>query len=488
MARSDIPKAAVIGLSRFGFGARPGDWAAFKGDLRGALLEEVALKVVTTPQAENIVPAPEAYRRLRAAREELKALRVRTAQADEGSPAPSAPNQSAAGPAEPMADGSQSSSRADALTARRELVRELFQAETLARVEAGAKARIGFAERLVLFWSNHFCVSARKAGLLRVLAGPYEREVIRPHIFGRFADMLLAAAKHPAMLVYLDNEQSIGPNSKGGQRSQKGLNENLAREIVELHTLGVDGGYTQEDVTSLARILTGWRFARKDNEFTAEGRFFFNPNLHEPGDHTLLNKVYRQSGAAQGEEALLALANHPSTARHIAKKLAVHFVSDTPDPMLVKRLETTFRDTGGDLSAVSRALIEAPEAWTEDTSKLRTPYEFLIASIRATGITMKAPQINGALLAMGQPLWSPPGPNGFSDISTVWVSPEGMKARLDFAARLAQFVPGDAKPGELLDDVLGPLASDETRHAISRCESRTQGFALLLMSPEFQRR
>ncbi len=338
------------------------------------------------PQAENVVPAVEAYGRLRAVREELRALRARTPQADGGSPAQAAPNQQATATAEPMADGPQNTSRADAQAARRQLVRDLFQAETLARVDAAVKARTGFAERLVLFWSNHFCVSARKAGLLRVLAGPYEREVIRPHVFGRFADMLLAAAKHPAMLVYLDNEQSIGPNSKQGQRTQKGLNENLAREIIELHTLGVDGGYSQEDVTSFARILTGWRFARRDNEFTGEGRFFFNPNQHEPGDHKVLNKVYRQNGIAQGEEALLALATHPSTARHIAKKLAVHFVSDTPDPALVKRLETTFRDTGGDLGAVSRALIEAPEAWTEDAAKLRTPYEFLIASIRATGI------------------------------------------------------------------------------------------------------
>jgi uncharacterized protein (DUF1800 family) len=371
---------------------------------------------------------------------------------------------------------------------RREVIRELFQAEMLGRLQAASDAQTGFGERLVLFWSNHFCVSVRKAGVLRILAGPYEREAIRPHVFGRFADMLLAVEKHPAMLVYLDNEQSIGPNSKGGQRTQKGLNENLAREIMELHTLGVDGGYTQEDVTSLARILTGWRFARKDNAAAEEGHFAFQANLHEPGEQKLLGVAYRENGASQGEDALLTLARHPSTARHIAHKLAVHFVSDTPDPALVGRLEKTFRDSEGDLAAVSRALIESPEAWAAEPAKLRTPYEFLAASVRVMGVTMQAPQINGALMSMGQPLWSPPGPNGFPDVTAAWASPEGMKARLDFAARFAQSIPGDTKPSDVLDDVLGPIVSSDTRTAVARAESRAQGFALLLMSPEFQRR
>ncbi len=368
------------------------------------------------------------------------------------------------------------------------VVRDVFQTETLARLQAANTPLAGFGERLVWFWSNHFCISARKAGAVRILAGAYEREVIRGHLFGRFEDMLLAAEKHPAMLFYLDNQESIGPHSRGGQRQQKGLNENLAREIMELHTLGADGGYTQDDVTALARILTGWRFARKDNRFGEEGRFVFNPNLHEPGDHQVLGVVYRESGGAQGEEALLALARHPSTARHIARKLATHFVSDTPAPALTGRLESSFRQTGGDLAAVSRALIEAPEAWEGEPAKLRSPYEFLAASVRATGVDMKAPQINGALMSMGQPLWSPPGPNGFPDRTAAWLSPEGIKARLDFAARFAQSVPGTAKPTDVLEETIGPIASDHTRTAVTRAESRAQGFAILLMSPEFQRR
>ncbi len=477
--RMEVEKVTVLGLSRFGLGARPGDLARIGSGIREALLEEIPAKATGVPAAGGLLSSAEAFHRLRLEQEEAKALR-------EAKPAPGAGESKEEQPA-PKTDGMPKDEAGRKQPLRR-AVREVFQAETLARLEAAKAPVAGFGERLVLFWSNHFCISARKSGADRILAGAYEREVIRPHVFARFEDMLLAAEKHPAMLVYLDNEQSMGPNSRGGQRQQKGLNENLAREILELHTLGVDGGYTQEDVTSLARIITGWRFARNDNQFGEEGHFVFNPNLHEPGDHKLMGVVYREDGEAQGEEALLTLARHPSTARHIARKLATHFVSDTPDPALVSRLEKAFRDTGGDLTAVSRALVEAPEAWAGEPQKLRTPYEFLAASVRATGVPMKAPQINGALMSMGQPLWSPPGPNGFPDQSSAWVSPEGMKARLDFAARFAQFVPGDSKPTELLEEIIGPIASNHTRTAVARAESRAQGFAILFMSPEFQRR
>ena len=472
MARAEEQRLTVVGLNRFGLGARPGDLSGIGSNIREALLQEVVSKTTAVSARENLLSSAEAFLRLKAERDEVKSLQDKnpaSADAKKASPDPQATTEDVKNPP-------------------RRVVREIFQAETIARLDAAKQAPTGFAERLVLFWSNHFCISARKAGAVRIMAGAYEREVIRPHVFGRFEDMLLAAEKHPAMLVYLDNEQSIGPSSRGGQRQQKGLNENLAREIMELHTLGVGGGYTQDDVTAFARVLTGWRFARQASLFGEEGHFVFNPNLHEPGNHKIMGVVYRDDGVRQGEAALLALARHPSAARHIARKLATHFVSDTLSEALVSRLETTFRKTQGDLSAVSRALIEAPEAWSEEPSKLRTPYEFLAASVRATGVPMKAPQINGALMSMGQPLWSPPGPNGFSDQSSVWISPEGMKARLNFAARFAQFVPGDKKPTEALDLVLGPIASDHTRMAVARAESREQGFALLLMSPEFQRR
>ncbi|MGO9867996.1 MAG: DUF1800 domain-containing protein, partial [Rhodomicrobium sp.] len=380
MASIEVRKATVTGLNRFGLGARPGDLAKIGGGIREVLLDEVAERAAGANAAAGLLPSSEAFNRLRMQQEEIKALReakqaVSPAGNMAGQPAAGDNMHNAAGPKAALPN----------------VVREVFQAETLARLEAAKASNAGFSERLVLFWSNHFCVSARKAGAVRILAGAYEREVIRGHLFGRFEDMLLAAEKHPAMLVYLDNQESIGPHSRGGLRQQKGLNENLAREIMELHTLGADGGYTQEDVTALAKILTGWRFARNDNQFGEEGRFVFNPNLHEPGDHKLLGVVYRESNSAQGEQALLALARHPSTARHIARKLATHFVSDSPAPALVGRLETTFRKTGGDLAAVSRALIEAPEAWAGEPAKLRTPYEFLAASVRATGVEMKTP-------------------------------------------------------------------------------------------------
>lgn len=292
MARTEEQKSTVIGLNRFGLGARPGDLSTIGNNIREAFLQEIAAKTAIVPAKENLMPAAEAFRRLKAEREEIKAQQERVARAQakpiSGSPAASHP-----------ALVPDAMPKEEAKNPLRRVVREIFQAETAARLEAAKQALTGFAERLVLFWSNHFCVSARKAGVVRVMAGAYEREVIRPHVFGRFEDMLLAAGKHPAMLVYLDNVQSIGPRSRGGQRQQKGLNENLAREIMELHTLGVDGGYTQEDVTSFARVLTGWRFAQQASPFGEEGHFVFNPNLHEPGNHTVMGAVYREDGARQ---------------------------------------------------------------------------------------------------------------------------------------------------------------------------------------------
>jgi uncharacterized protein (DUF1800 family) len=477
MASKASQELTVKGLGRFGLGAHPDSLARIGGGIREFLAEEISAK----PQAgEHLPTSAEALRNLRLEREQIRTLRLAKAETP-----PIAATGAIAPEPKPGADQAKPNQPSEPI---RRAVREVFQAETLARIEAAKQAPVGFRERLVLFWSNHFCISARKGGGVRIVAGAYEREVIRPHVFGRFEDMLLAAEKHPAMLLYLDNQQSIGPNSRGGQRQQRGLNENLAREILELHTLGVDGGYNQEDVTALARILTGWRFAREPSAGENEGRFAFNANLHEPGDHKLLGAVYREEDDRQGEDALRSLARHPSTARHIAAKLAVHFVADNPDPELISRLERTFLNSGGDLAAVSRALIAAPEAWAGEPSKLRTPYEYLAASVRASGVAMKAPEINSALTSMGQPLWSPPGPNGFPSDSAAWISPEGLKARLDFAERFAQAWPGDVKPVEVAEAILGASASGHTLTAIARAGSRAQGFALLMMAPEFQRR
>jgi uncharacterized protein (DUF1800 family) len=232
MARAEEQRLTVVGLNRFGLGARPDHLSSIGSNIREALLQEVAAKNAAVPATEKLSASEEAFRRLKAEREEINAL--------QGHKAPADPKDAPANQQQLQANDTRP--KEEVQNPIRRVVREIFQAETNARLEAAKQAPTGFAERLVLFWSNHFCISARKAGAVRIMAGAYEREVIRLHVFGRFEDMMLAAEKHPAMLVYLDNEQSIGPRSRGGQRRQKGLNENLAREIMELHTLGVDGG------------------------------------------------------------------------------------------------------------------------------------------------------------------------------------------------------------------------------------------------------
>src|SRR5258706_2824525 len=240
---------------------------------------------------------------------------------------------------------------------------------------------IGFVERLVWFWSNHFCISADK---IPSMTGAYEREAIRPHVLGRFADMLLAVESHPAMLFYLDNSASIGPNSVAGINRSRGLNENLAREILELHTLGVRSGYSQDDVTRFAYVLTGWTFLEPGNPKNG-GEFVFIPRLHEPGAQEVVGKTYADGGVAQGRAVLADLARHPATATHIATKLARHFVADEPPPALVTRLAQRFRDTDGDLKEMAKALVAAPETWSPSRAKLKRPSERLMAMARATG-------------------------------------------------------------------------------------------------------
>ena len=237
------------------------------------------------------------------------------------------------------------------------IIQKTFRAEALARLQRATLAECGFGERLVAFWSNHFCISASKGGLARMWAGSFEREAIRPHVFGRFADMLRAVEQHPAMLFFLDNQQSFGPDSRAGRNRKRGLNENLAREIMELHTLGVDGGYTQDDVTALARIITGWTFAGRQGQLGTPGSFVFNANAHQPGAQLLLGKIYENNGLAQGEAALADIARHPATAKFIATKFVRHFVADDPPPALVARLMQVFSKSGGDLKALAAALL-----------------------------------------------------------------------------------------------------------------------------------
>ena len=369
------------------------------------------------------------------------------------------------------------------------IIQKTFRAEALARLQRAVIADCGFVERLVVFWSNHFCISANKGGLARMWAGSFEREAIRPHVLGRFGDMLKAVEQHPAMLFFLDNQQSLGPDSRAGQNRNRGLNENLAREIMELHTLGVGGGYTQDDVTSLARIITGWTFAGRQGQLGTPGTFVFNANAHQPGAQRVMGKVYQANGVAQGEAVLSDIARHPSTAKFIATKFSRHFVADDPPQALVARLQDVFTRTDGDLRALAIALLDSNEAWQAPLGKMRSPYEFLVASGR---LLARNPEDPGPYLSslnvLGQPLWSPAGPNGFPDSNAAWAAPEGMKLRLDISAQIASRLAAGTDPRDLLELAVADAASEDTRRTIERAESRQQALALLLMSPEFQRR
>lgn len=332
------------------------------------------------------------------------------------------------------------------------------------------------------FWSNHFCVNADAT----VMAGAYEREAIRPYALGRFADMLQAAESHPAMLVYLNNALSIGPGSVAGINRDRGLNENLAREIFELHTLGVRTDYSQADVTNLAKILTGWTLRQTASDPDHGDEFMFLGRAHEPGPQTVMGREYPDSGVKQGHVVLTDLARHPATARHVATKLARHFVADEPPAVLVDRLKSRFLDTDGDLKELARALVAAPEAWAPEQAKIKRPAEWVVAALRATGQNGDIGRIIGGLNLLGEPLWRPPAPKGFPDSNAAWL--DGLSQRLDVANAFAQRVGDQLDPHAVAEATIGTLASAETRAAIDRAASKPQALTMLLMAPEFLRR
>jgi uncharacterized protein (DUF1800 family) len=471
---------AALALSRFGLGARDGSLAAVSPDPRGALRDEVTGRKLGMPTGPELRSTPELLVDLFAFLRERNLERQRKAPAAQTTP--QSPNAM-----QPM-PGAQPAPMAMNLPQR------VFLAEVNARFNGTTRdPLIGFPERLTMFWTNHFAVAVSKSPLLRTAAGAFEREAIRPNVFGRFENMLLAVETHPAMLAFLDNEQSIGPDSRAGARSKRGLNENLAREIMEFHTLGVDGGYTQVDVTSLARIITGWTIERGQRGVGGAllgepGTFVFNTNAHEPGAQTLLGVSYSDNGVEQGRAALRALARHPSTAKHVAYKLVRHFVADRPPPALVARLADTFTRTRGELSAVYLALIESDEAWNPELVKIRSPLEYVVALLRASGERPQPQRIAGVLNELGQPIWNPSGPNGFSDKVDAWASPEGLATRIDVANLIAAAVRGDDDPRRVARSLLGPLLSSHTDEAMARAEDRKQALALAYLSPEFQRR
>jgi uncharacterized protein (DUF1800 family) len=485
-------EAAALALHRFGFGPARDSIAAIAADPRGALLSDLdrpgaGYLAARLPSSVAAARAISDFRAEEQAKAKLAQRAKKDAEANNASAnfdcrkAPSAPP-CAAPPVQNDAGNQQPPQ-----PPQPPLPQQIFQNEATARYEAAVGADIGFVERLVWFWSNHFCISADKD---IAMVGAYEREAIRPRVLGRFGDMLAAVESHPAMLYYLDNVRSMGADSIAGINGDKGLNENLAREILELHTLGVRSGYSQGDVTSFANVLTGWTSTdAADPEHG--GEFLFNKRLHEPGEQTVLGKFYAQSGVDQGRAVLADFAHHSATAQHIAQKLARHFVADEPPPPLVAKLAKAFKDSDGDLKTVAKALATADEAWTPARTKLKRPSEWIVSMLRLTNASLNAGaawnigRVLGVQATLGESLWRPPAPNGWPDTEAAWM--DGVPHRLDIANEFAGRLPY-ADPAALLDSGLGPLASRDTRETIARAESRTQALALLVMTPEFLRR
>ena len=469
MADRDLE--AAIAATRFGLGARPGEIASARSDPRGFLKAQIRRAGADQPEGEPDTAQARivAYRDLGRERREAKQ------RGDENG--------------------------ADPVKQIQKVLRQEAGGDFAARARLGALTDASFRERWALFWANHFTVSAVKA-VTAPLVGPFEQEAIRPHVFGRFADLLGAAETHQGMLLYLDQATSIGPDSRaaefmarGGRgvgarkaAGPKGLNENLAREILELHTVGVDGGYTQADVTEFARALTGLSVGgQRDGDQMGEA--VFRDMAHEPGARTVMGVRYPPGGRDQVAAILSDLAGKPQTAQFVCGKIARHFVSDTPPPALTARLAQRWMATGGDLAAVAEALIDAPEAWDPTPAKFKTPYEFLISSWRAADsaprdVTVLAPVLNG----LGQKPFGAPSPKGWSEDTAVWAAPDAIVKRMAWAQAFAARATSDRDPRDLAVQALGPRLRPQTATAIARAESRPEGFALLLMSPEFQRR
>jgi len=476
----DSRAQTAIALNRFGLMPRNG----LPADPRAALLAELNNPAAGQISNRELLSVGEAARAAFAFRQERKAERMEKAATARASMAPDASKPGMAQPNAKTELAKPEMAKPEIAKQAPGVPQQIYLQEAKARLDAALSAETGFVERLVWFWSNHFCVSADK-GLVRSLCGAFEREAIRPHVRGKFADMLLAVETHPAMLLYLDNAQSIGPNSFAGQRRGKGINENLAREIMELHTVGVRTGYNQADVTNFAKVITGWSIVPLRQP--GGGEFLFNERLHEPGLERIMGRDYNDGGFEQGRAVLVALARSPATAKHIASKLARHFVADSPPESLVDRLARRFHESDGDLMEVSRALVTAQEAWDAPAAKLRRPSEWLVNSLRA--LNLAPPDVRPFLQAqnlLGEPLWRPPAPNGFSDDSTSWM--DGLAQRLDIANNLSRRVGEFIDPDAVASRTLGPLLSVETRETLARAESRPQAIALLLMAPEFQRR
>jgi uncharacterized protein (DUF1800 family) len=451
--------AAAIATNRFGLGARPGEIEACAGDPRGWLEAQLKGPPPVIPDA-----ALQSTATLVAAIERLRA---------------------------------QKRAGLEAVVKLGELYRPAYVGEVTARLGLAAATERPFLERITQFWSNHFAVSVDKAIVLGV-AGSYEREAIRPNVLGSFAQLLRAVERHPAMLLYLDNFRSVGPDSmlagRALERAGKtlGINENLAREIMELHTLGVNGGYTQADVTAFAKVITGWSIGAAGKGINAggdPGEFFFRTAIHEPGTQTILGKRYAQQGERQGDAVLLDLARNPATASHLATQLARHFIADEPPAEAVNRLAAVFTRTDGDLPAVYRALIAESAAWSQPLSKFKTPNDYVISVVRGLNLPLAEPgKVPPVFANLGQRVWSPNSPAGWPDRSADWDGASALMQRLRWADQIGQRFGASVNAALLAPQLLGSTLADTTRVALGRAASAAQAITLLLAAPEFMRR
>ncbi len=473
---------AAIAANRFGLGARGNDTAT--SNPKKALLDQLEIfdpkpaAIASQPSRQALAETFLDYQEGR--RDAKDAAKAASEMASEAAPQKK-------GVADPM----------------RKEIRSYYSQGVEARTRAALASNSPFAERLVHFWSNHFAVSIDKLPVT-AFAADYEFTAIRPHILGKFADLLTATSHHPAMLIYLDQAQSIGPGSAGALRvaqrrgKELGLNENLAREILELHTLGVRAGYSQTDVTELARALTGNTVAglgrgplqKQLLHSVAPGESMFLDANHEPGSRQVMGRRYSQSGAAQGNAILADLSVHPATARHIANKLAQHFVADVPPSALTAQLEQSFLATGGDLPALYRILVESPEAWMSPQSKFKSPWEWVISSVRALDIKEFPGKNNATALftQLGQPIWKPGSPAGYDDSAKNWAGGAALMRRVEIASRFADQNASRVDARELARLILPGQLSEHSAQMIARAESPAQGLALLLVAPEFLRR
>ena len=470
-----------IAVLRFGLGARPGEFAATGHDPRGWLVAQIQGAVKSASDI-SLTPSDQIFTALLAARDERRTMK--RAAADN-----------------PTND------LKNAFNPVRDAYLPHYRAQVLARAQSAALTTRPFAERLVHFWTNHFAISADKGAVLGI-AGTLENEAIRPHVNGRFIDLLIAVEQHPAMIAFLDNQYSVGTDSELARRATRraakirqtapeqskrefGINENLAREILELHTLGVKGGYTQNDVTAFAQIITGWSIGGGHGRLAGgtPGRFCFRDNLHQPGAKTFLGKTYADTGQKQGEAVLADLARHPATAHFVATKLVRHFIADEPPSLAIEHVAHAFLKSEGDLPAVYAALLEAPEAWNTDMRKFKTPEDFVFSTFRALNVSPSQPQeVVRSFEVLGQPQYTPGSPAGWPDSAKSWDGSDALMHRILWASRVAERYEQGSNPIEVATSSLGSYARPETMTALRRAASAPQSLALLLMSPEFQRR